>query len=161
MTHPIFARLDQQLAAAEAELRNLEHSHARSEALRTGHPKLYDEWTHRSALAEGIRSVFTGLEGVMAAVATEIDGYEAPAAGGWHEKLVDQMAVPIDGVRAALLDANLRAMLHELRRFRHVLHHNYAQHLDTKRVLENYRLLRKAFAAFKAAYRKLSAALQG
>ena len=61
MTHPIFARLDAQMREVESELQNLCKSHAKSEALKSSHADLYDEWTHRSALAEGIRSVYGGL----------------------------------------------------------------------------------------------------
>ena len=161
MTHPIFARLDDQLREVEAELRNLRNSDARSRKLKETNPSLYNGWTHRSAIAEGIRSVYTGLESIMKAIADEIDLYEAPRSDNWHEKLIDQMAVGIDGVRDAVLSPDTRAMLHELRRFRHVVHHNYAQRLETAKVLENRERVEKAFSAFKRDYAHLSKALQG
>lgn len=160
MTHPIFARLDEQLRLVEAELRNLGNSDAGSRRLKRINPALYDAWTHRSAVAEGIRSVYTGLESIMKAIADEIDLYEAPRSDNWHEKLIDQLAVSVDGVRDAVLRPDTRAMLHELRRFRHVVHHNYAQHLDMAKVLENRKRVEKAFAAFKGDYARLSKALQ-
>jgi hypothetical protein len=160
VTHPLFARLDEQLRLAEAELDNLHTSHAKAGRLKAKHPELYDEWTHRAALAEGIRSVYAGLESVMKAIADEIDHYEPPKAPDWHEKLIDQLAVRVDGVREALLDPGTKALLHELRRFRHVVHHNYAQKLEMNKVLENYQRLTRAFAAFARDYRRLAEAMQ-
>jgi hypothetical protein len=160
MTHPIFARLDAQMQQVEGELQNLRNSHALSEALKVNHADLYDEWTHRAALAEGIRSVYGGLESIMKAIADEIDGYEAPQSESWHEKLIDQMSVPIENTRDAMLSPNTRSLLHELRKFRHVLHHNYAQNLEMSKVLENYQRLMLSFPAFKGDYIRLSEALQ-
>jgi hypothetical protein len=160
MTHPLFARLDEQLRLAEAELENLRTSDAKSHKLRSKSPELYDEWTHRAALAEGIRSVCAALESIMKAIVDEIDRYEPPQGKDWHEKLIDQLAVRVDGVREAMLDAGSKALLHELRRFRHVVHHNYAQNLETKKVFDNYQRLKQAFAAFKRDYKRLSSAMQ-
>lgn len=160
MTHPFFARLDAQLRQVESELQNLQTSHAKSLQLKSRHAKLYDEWTHRSSIAEGIRSVYTGLESIMKAIADEIDMYEAPRTENWHEKLIDQMALRIDGIREAVLSPRTKELFHELRRFRHVLHHNYAQHLEVARVLENHERVRQAVQAFSQDYKRFSEALQ-
>jgi hypothetical protein len=160
VTHPIFARLDDQLRLVEQELQNLRASDAKSRELKARHPQLYDEWTHRSATAEGVRSVYSGLEKIMEAIANEVDQYEPPRSDNWHEKLIDQLSVKIDGVRDALLGPGTRAQLHELRKFRHVIHHRYAQSLETAKVFENYERLRKAVPAFKRDYKRLAKALQ-
>ena len=160
MTHPIFARLDDQLRLVERELENLRTSDAKSRELKTSHKSLYDEWTHRSATAEGVRSVYSGLEKIMEAIANEVDQYDPPHSDNWHEKLIDQLGVNIDGVRGPLLSPGTRAQLHELRKFRHVLHHNYAQSLETAKVFENYDRLKKAVPAFKRDYKRLAKALQ-
>lgn len=59
-----------------------------------------------------------------------------------------------------MLDAGSKALLHELRKFRHVVHHNYAQKLETAKVLENYSRLKRAFASFKRDYKRFSSAMQ-
>jgi len=158
--HPLFARLDEQLRLAEAELENLRTSDAKSQKLKSANPELYDEWTHCASLAEGIRSVYAALESIMKAVADEIDQYEPPRGKDWHEKLIDQLAVRVDGVREAMLDASSKAALHELRKFRHVVHHNYAQKLEIRKVVENYGRLKRAFASFKRDYKRFSSAMQ-
>ncbi len=160
MTHPIFARLDDQLRLVERELENLRTSDAKSRELKTSHKALYDEWTHRSATAEGIRSVYSGLEKIMEAIANEVDQYDPPHSDNWHEKLIDQLSVRIDSIRGPLLSDGTRALLHELRKFRHVVHHNYAQRLDTSKVFENYDRVKKAVPAFRRDYLRLSKALQ-
>ena len=160
MTHPLFARLDEQMRLAEAELANLQTSDSKSRKLKSTHPGLYDEWTHRSSLAEGIRSAYTAIESMMKAVADEIDHYEPPQGKDWHEKLIDQLAVRVDGIRNAMLDADTKALLHELRKFRHVVHHNYAQKLEMKKVVENHTRLKQVFASFRRDYKRLSATMQ-
>ncbi len=160
MTHPIFARLDDQLRLVERELGNLRTSDAKSRQLKASHQALYDEWTHRSATAEGVRSVYSGLEKIMEAIANEVDHYDPPRSDNWHEKLIDQLAVSIDGIRGPLLGEGTRAVLHELRKFRHVIHHNYAQSLETSKVFENYERVKKAVPAFKRDYKRLADALQ-
>ena len=160
MTHPLFARLDEQLRLAEGELANLQASDTKSRKLKSTNPELYDEWTHRSSLAEGIRSAYAAIESMMKAIADEIDHYEPPRGKEWHEKLIDQLAVRVDGIRNAMLDAGTKALLHELRKFRHVVHHNYAQKLEMKKVVENHTRLKQAFAAFRRDYKRLSAAMQ-
>lgn len=160
MTHPIFARLDDQLRLVEQELGNLRASDAKSRKLKATLPALYSEWTHRSATAEGVRSVYGGLEKIMEAVANEIDQYDPPRSDNWHEKLIDQLAVSIAGLRGPLLSPGTRGQLHELRKFRHVIHHNYAQALDTSKVFENYDRLKKAVPAFTRDYKRLAKALE-
>ena len=160
MTHPLFARLDDQLRLVEQELENLRTSDAKSRKLRAAHPALYDEWTHRSATAEGVRSVYGGLEKIMEAIANEVDQYDPPRSDNWHEKLIDQLAVSINGVRGPLLSPGTRAKLHELRKFRHVVHHNYAQALETSKVLENHARLKKAVAEFKRDYKRMAGTVQ-
>lgn len=160
MTHPLFARLDEQLRSARVELDNLKRSDAKSRRLRSAHSELYDEWTHRASLAEGIRSVYSAIESIMRAIADEIDHYDPGRGADWHEKLVDQLSVHVAGVREAVLQGETRALLHELRKFRHVVHHNYAQNLEMKKVSENYSRLKRVFASFKKDYQRLSAQMQ-
>jgi len=160
MSHPIFARLDDQLRQLEEELGNLQTSERNSREIKKSAPRLYDEWTHRSAIAGGVRSVYSGLESIMNSIANEIDQYEPPRGEHWHEKLIDQLAVSIEGVRGPLLGPGSRLLFHELRKFRHVVHHHYAQNLEMPKVVENHARLKKAFAAFKRDYRRFSKALQ-
>jgi hypothetical protein len=57
-----------------------------------------------------------------------------PRGADWHRLLVDQLSVPIPGLRAALLPAELIGRIDELRRFRHAFRHMYFFDLDWLRL---------------------------
>ena len=160
MKHPIFARLDEEMRLVEAEFAHLVKSNGKSVALRAAAPNLYEEWTHRAALAEGMRAVYKGLEDVMRAIANEIDGYDPSKGPNGHEALVKQMAAGIDGIRGPFLDAELLPLVHELRQFRHKVHHGYAQHWELARLQENLARCEEAVPLFRKAYDALARHMQ-
>jgi hypothetical protein len=159
VAHPLFARLDRQLALVRRELSNALEADRRFRALRRRAAQkepggeLYYEWSHAASLADGIASVYTGLESVLEAIANEVDEY-APRGDASHADLVDGMAVAVKGVRAALLEEGTRALMHEARKFRHVVRHKYALELRQVDVAKNLRLARKLVSAFLRDYRR-------
>lgn len=122
MAHPLFARLDRQLDIVRRELASAAEADRRFRALRAKGGGLYHEWSHGASLADRAAAIYTGIESILEAVANEIDEY-APRGEGSHAALVDAMAAPVAGVRPALLSAETRALMHEARRFRHVVRH--------------------------------------
>ena len=162
MAHPLFARLDRQLVLVRRELANAVEADARFRELRGlaarkkpgGH--LYHEWSHAASLADGIAAVYTGLEAMLEAIANEIDEY-APRGDTSHAALVDAMAVAVAGVRPVLLGAATRELMHEARKFRHVVRHKYALELKHAEVVKNLRLARKLAPAFARDYRRFAA----
>lgn len=160
MTHPIFARLDDEVRLVEREFANLVASNEKSTALRERAPDLYGEWTHRAALAEGMRAVYKGLEDVMRAIANEIDGYDPSKGPNGHEALVKQMAAGIGGIRGPFLGPELVPLIHELRQFRHKVHHGYAQHWELARLQENLARCEEAVPLFRKAYDDLARRMQ-
>jgi hypothetical protein len=158
VAHPLFARLDRQLVLVRRELANASEADRRFRALRRRAARkqaggeLYHEWSHATSLADGIAAVYTGLESVLEAVANEIDGY-APRGEASHADLVDGMAVPVNGVRVALLAETTRVLMHEARRFRHVVRHKYALELRQADVVKNLALARRLVLAFLRDYR--------
>ncbi|HNQ88057.1 MAG TPA: antitoxin [Verrucomicrobiota bacterium] len=54
--------------------------------------------------------------------------------GRWHRELLDKMFLTIPDVRPAVMPETTRAMLHDLRGFRHLFRHGYSFELDRDRV---------------------------
>jgi len=52
--HPLFARLDRQLARATKEFSNVEAAEARDLKLKKMGSGLYNKWAHNASIAEGI-----------------------------------------------------------------------------------------------------------
>lgn len=153
MAHPLFARLDRQLALVRRELANAAEGNRRFQALKKRHRDLYHEWSHGASLADGVSAIYTGLESVLEAIANEIDEY-APRGDASHAALVDGMAAPIKGVRPAVLAETTRELMHEARKFRHVARHKYALQLRMAEVRRNLGLARKLVPAFERDYRR-------
>lgn len=164
MAHPLFARLDRQLELVRRELGNAAEADRRFHALRKRAARrradrdLYHEWSHNAALADGVAAIYSGLESVLEAVAKEIDEY-TPRSDASHAELVDTMAVEVRGVRPAVLGAPTRELMHEVRKFRHVVRHKYALELRRRDVARNFALARKLVAAFERDWRRFAAAM--
>jgi hypothetical protein len=162
VAHPLFARLDRQLELVRCELGNASEADRRFRALRkhdASHGKrarLYHEWSHCASLADGVAAIYTGLESILEAIGNEIDEY-VPRGEGSHAELLDGMAIDVRGVRPAVLaDATLRLM-HEGRKFRHVVRHKYALELRRADVAKNLALARRLVPAFARDYRRFAA----
>src|SRR5216117_3743541 len=131
MAHPLFARLDRQLELVRGELANaLEadrrfHALRRRAARRKADRDLYHEWSHNASLADGVSAIYTGLESVLDAIGNEIDEY-TPRGDASHADLVNGMALAVNGMRPAVLSDATCELMHEARKFRHVVRHKYA-----------------------------------
>lgn len=162
MTHPLFARLDRQLELVRRELGNVSEADRRFRALRklTAPGRkgggLYHEWSHCASLADGVAAIYTGLESVLEAIGNEIDEY-VPRGDGSHAELLDGMAIAIRGVRPAVLSEATRRLMHEARKFRHVVRHKYALELRRADVTKNLALARKLVPAYRRDYRRFAA----
>ena len=153
MAHPLFARLDRQLELVKKELANAEQAEARFQRLKKLGQNYYHEWSHSASLADGIQAIYTGLESILEAIANEIDGY-MPQGDSTHANLVDGMAVEVSEVRPAVLNERTRELMHNVRRFRHVVRHRYALELKTNDVAKNFREVRKLAHEFEKDYRR-------
>ncbi|MEM6350009.1 MAG: hypothetical protein AAF766_04535 [Cyanobacteria bacterium P01_D01_bin.14] len=85
--------------------------------------------------ALNMQSFYTGAEGILYAIARDID-QSVPSGESWHQQLVEQMSVEIPTVREAVLSTETAEWLDEFRRFRHVVRSLYAFDLDEERVLQ-------------------------
>jgi hypothetical protein len=161
MAHPLFARLDRQLELVRRELGNVSEADRRFRALRKLAASggkgagLYHEWSHCASLADGMAAIYTGLESVLEAIGNEIDEY-VPRGEGSHAVLLDGMAIAVRGVRPAVLSEATQRLMHEARKFRHVVRHKYALELRRTDVTRNLALARKLVPAFGRDYRRFA-----
>jgi hypothetical protein len=165
MAHPLFARLERQLELVRRELANAAEADRRFRALRALSVRgkagaLYHEWSHCASLADGVAAIYTGLESVLEAIANEIDEY-APRGDGSHAELVESMAAGLKDVRPAVLRAATRDLMHEARKFRHVVRHRYALQLRMGEVARNFGLARRLVPAFTRDFRRFAAHMAG
>lgn len=138
---PVFARIRRKLERATREL-------AKLETYLAGHVSAPDsEWAHTTLAATAVANVYNGIEDAMMDVARYIDDAQ-PKGEFWHQDLLEQSALPIDGVRPALLDTALYADLFELKGFRHVVRHAYGIDLQPERVTINLARARRALPMF-------------
>ena len=164
MAHPLFARLDRQFELIKQEFANVVEADRRFRELRRRAARskaahdLYHEWSHNASLADGISAIYTGIESMLDAVGGEIDEY-TPRSDASHADLVDGMAVEVKGVRPAVLSEATRELMHETRKFRHVVRHKYALHLKRRDVARNLAFVRKLVPAFERDWRRFVAAM--
>jgi len=164
MAHPLFARLDRRLELVKREFGNVLEAERRFRELRRRALRrktdrgLYHEWSHNASLADGLSAVYTGIESMLDAVGGEIDEY-TPRGDAAHAALVDGMAVEVKGVRPAVLSEATRELMHEARKFRHVVRHQYALHLKRRDVARNLALARRLMPAFERDWRRFVAAM--
>ena len=151
--HPIFARLHHRLDRVKAEADRVEAA----VRLFAGLPETDAvAWSRKASTAFGIEGVYTGIETILKTIAGEIDGY-VPTGEDWHAKLLEAMALPIDGLRPPVLSATTHAMLNELRKFRHVARSNYGIDLTDSGVAENLDRMRTAVPAVERDLRAFEA----
>ncbi|MEF2553497.1 hypothetical protein VQ042_19420 [Aurantimonas sp. A2-1-M11] len=143
--HPAFAKLSVKLERAEKEMQKIEaHMLKHGDGVRSG------EWGAVSAVALGIHNVYNGVEDVLLGLANDVDDL-VPSGSSMHQDILDQMSVPIDGVRPAVLDVDLYESLTELKGFRHLVRHRYGFDLKAEKVLEHLDRVSEALPSLTAA----------
>ena len=67
-----------------------------------------------------LNDFYTFVENIAKTVAARVDG-GIPGGDDWHRELLEQMSLPIPGLRPPLLSGDTVALLNKFRAFRHVL----------------------------------------
>ena len=142
---PAFAKLSVKIKRAEKEMNEIE-----VHMLKYGDEVKADEWGPTNAAALGIHNVYNGIEDILLGLANDVDGL-VPSGSSMHQDILDQMSVPIDDVRPAVLDEELYTSLTELKGFRHLVRHRYGFDLRGGKVLENFERARTSLPRVKAA----------
>lgn len=146
--HPIFARLRPQLERARREMANLHDFRALAVALP---PEFASRWGIAVTTATAVHNIYNGLEEILKHIAADVDGV-VPEGDNWHQNLLDQMSVEIEGVRPPVISGALFRLLTELRQFRHVVRHRYGMELDPARVEDMLAKLEAAFPMFESEF---------
>lgn len=90
----------------------------------------------------------------MKTLCKSVDGY-VPAGASSHQEILDQMSSPMKNGRPALVGPAWYPLMNELRAFRHVVNHNYANELKEELVLKNFNRLSEVVPLFVEALQRL------
>lgn len=116
----------------EAELSNMQVAVATTARLLEKVQQTEDD-DYLGSIALNLQSFYTGVERMFISVAKTVDE-DVPIGDSWHQQLLNQMVIPLPGVRQPVISARTQAALDEFRRFRHVVRSHYAYQLDPGRV---------------------------
>jgi hypothetical protein len=137
------ARLAAQL---EEDLRVLERLALAIRQLSTRTNDSQHEWLRVRALSFEIERWYTAIESALERALRSLDG-STPEGRSWHEDLLRNAGLAVDGFRPALVSREAVEGLREVMRFRHFARHGYDREPDVDRVDE---LGRVALAAHTA-----------
>jgi len=86
-----------------------------------------------AAVAYLLHNVYCALENAFEQISRTFENnLTVPAQ--WHRELLAKMFLEIPTVRSAVLPADLRGFLNDLRGFRHLFRHSYDFHLDPEKL---------------------------
>lgn len=116
-------------------------------------------WIEMRAMASLAHDFYTGVESVFKRIAVQFDG-GVPQTAFWHKDLLNQMNDARTGIRPAVIDNHLWALLDEYLDFRHFFRNAYSAELEWGRLSphvtwmpETLALLKDQLARFFAAVR--------
>jgi hypothetical protein len=121
-------------ADVQRELRNLDHLTDEAQLLITD---VSEQSTFREIRAAGsiLHDFYTAIERIFQRIALEVDG-DLPGGPDWHVHLLLRMAAPVEEIRPPVVSEQLREILGEYLRFRHLFRHVYGFELQWKRCSE-------------------------
>lgn len=149
-----------ELAAAKASFAFLRGMLAA--AGKPGRRSAYFRALRSAAAAQYIASCYTRIEGILKFVANEID--DEPLAGeDWHARLLARMARARSepAPRPRVIGEKTRALLDELRQFRHVVRNAYSDLLREGDVMDNLGRLELALQLFEKDFGSFVAYMRG
>jgi hypothetical protein len=85
------------------------------------------------SVALNLHGFYSGLERIFEKIAASVDG-SIPEGANWHQELLHQLSMEIDGIRPAVISSDLKENLEEYRGFRHVVRNVYTYHLSSKKI---------------------------
>jgi len=111
-------------------------------------------WVALTATASAIHNVYNGIEDALKVICRNVDGH-VPEGGSSHRDILDQLVTSRKDVRSAVLSEALHEDLSELKRFRHVVNHNYSFDLREDRVMEIHATMARTVPALIASLEAL------
>lgn len=141
-------------AQLDEDLQTLERlaSAVRRLLVRTNDEQL--EWLRVRALSFEIERWYTAIESAIERALRSLDG-STPEGRSWHEELLRNAALAVDGFRPALVSREAVEGLREVMRFRHFARHGYDREPDVERVDELGRVTLTAHSACAASLSEL------
>lgn len=85
----------------------------------------------RAAVA--LHHAYSAVETIFKRVAQTLE-QDVPRGADWHQVLLDEMALELEGIRPVVLSAASHQLLRRLLAFRHFFRHAYAVELDARRL---------------------------
>ena len=137
------ARLAAQL---DEDLRALERLASDIVRLSTRTSDSEHEWLRVRALSFEIERWYTAIESTLERALRGLDG-TSPEGRSWHEDLLRNAGLAVEGFRPALVSSDAVEGLREVMRFRHFARHGYDREPDVDRVDELGRVALAAHAA--------------
>lgn len=111
-------------------------------------------------VALNLHGFYTAVERILEDIARTCDG-EIPRGGGWHKRLLVQMAAEIPGFRPPVIGRDTWLCLEEYRAFRHVVRNVYAFQLHPPRLEELVAGLRDCMETVSSDLERFQRFLQG
>lgn len=106
-----------------------------------------------------VHNFYNGVEKIFKLIAEFIDEFE-PRGGAWHSDLLKQMALELQGLRPAVLTAELASILEDYLEFRHFFRHSYGFDLDWEELKPKAEKLKPTFDKLEAAFQQFFIFLQ-
>jgi hypothetical protein len=132
------------------ELDDLERVVKRAQrAITAARQQSADQDLYIDSAALNLHDFYAGLERVFHQIATTIDG-RLPTGKEWHRDLLQQMQTDLPDLRPPVLTAEVRQILDEFMRFRHVVRNIYAFQFDPEQIARLVQLMPSAFYQTRA-----------
>ncbi len=125
------------IARLRAEIRNDRQSlEARlTEIASIGLDEMSAERSLIAQMGVALHHTYGAIESIMVRIAKVIEG-SLPEGSDWHQALLADMALDIEGIRPAIIGSETLTHLRRLLAFRHFFRHAYAVDLDAARLLK-------------------------
>ncbi len=85
------------------------------------------------SVALNLHGFYSGLERIFKRIASSVDNF-VPSGSNWHQELLDQISIEVQGVRPPVISIELKDKLEEYRGFRHVVRNVYTYHLNPEKI---------------------------
>jgi len=109
--------------------------------------------------ANYVHSFYNGTENIFKLIAEYVDE-SRPQSAGWHRDLLSQMALELQGLRPAVLTAELAAVLEDYLKFRHFFRHSYGFDIDWDELKPKAEKLKPTFEKLETALQQFFTFLQ-
>ncbi len=111
------------------------------------HKNEIDSSVNLRVLGSFLHDFYTCIERIFNKIANEIDG-ELPSGPAWHSTLLERMNLNIKPIRKKVINDNLKGILYDYLRFRHIFRHLYGFELDWYKMEHLIKSIKETFKQF-------------